>query len=154
VGRYARFLEATGHLPPPRWDYQRQHPLLPVVLVSAEDALAYCAWAGGFLLRETQWEAAAAGPSGRRYPWGEAWCGARDMGGCVQEWVVPGVPRDDLRLKGGHWASDDADDLRVAADKDREPGYRKEATGFRLAMEAPRRRDGEKRGVVGPGRGM
>ncbi|MCB9657534.1 MAG: SUMF1/EgtB/PvdO family nonheme iron enzyme [Polyangiales bacterium] len=51
-------------------------PELPVAGVTYTDAERYCAFVGGRLPTESEWERAAAGPSGRRrFPWGRQYNG-------------------------------------------------------------------------------
>ncbi|MDX8413133.1 MAG: SUMF1/EgtB/PvdO family nonheme iron enzyme [Mariprofundales bacterium] len=70
---YAKFVAANHYRPPLNWVNQRipQGLLLhPVTLVSWNNARDYCTWAGKQLPTEAEWEKAARGSDGRRWPWG------------------------------------------------------------------------------------
>ena len=70
---YQRFIDATGH----RSAFYGNHPFLglndrPVVGVTWSDADAFCRFYGLSLPSERQYERAARGVSGSRFPWGDA----------------------------------------------------------------------------------
>ena len=73
---YRRFVEATNYDPPSTWKdgaFSPGEEQMPVTGVTWYDAAAYAAWAGKRLPTEAEWEFAARGAEGRKYPWGNDW---------------------------------------------------------------------------------
>jgi gamma-glutamyl hercynylcysteine S-oxide synthase len=105
--QYQRFVDATGH----RSAHYGGHPMLgldgrPVVGVSFADAEAFCAHHGLRLPSEQEYERAARGTDGARFPWGNA-------------------PVDSARANHGSaicCGSDDSDGYAMTAPADSYPG--------------------------------
>lgn len=93
LGQYRRFLSRTGYKVPGISPGAGSGANLPMTHVSLTDAMAYCAWVGARLPTVWEWEYAARGLAGRRYPWGATapdgkranFCERR----CKQPWANP-----------------------------------------------------------------
>jgi formylglycine-generating enzyme required for sulfatase activity len=190
--QYAQFIAATGQpapdVDPEIWaGYRLIHPYSrtrrhawlnnappegreqhPVVLVSHNQAMAYARWLSNStgqkwtLPTEAQWEKAARGQDGRRFPWGDEWrpkllnshdagpfdtvavgtyregaspFGVLDMAGQVFEWTRTQSGQGRFIVKGGSWDDKGCGVCRAAARHTRPEGIKHILIGFRLVTE-------------------
>jgi iron(II)-dependent oxidoreductase len=134
----------------------------PIANVSWTQAMQFCRFSGKRLPTEQEWEKAARGDDGRRYPWGDTFdpavvnfgsrergatdvgkfedgrspYGLYDMAGNVMEWTDSGD--DQVKVyRGGSWASPPSD-VRTTIRGSIGPSHRLPDLGFRCAMDGPR----------------
>ncbi len=191
--QYAAFVAETGHRAPDvdaaTWkSYRLGHPYArtrryawidgrpprglerhPVVLVSHADARAYAEWLNRAtgrrwrLATEIEWEKAARGADGRRFPWGDTFDPARlnshdagpfattpvgafpsgaspfgvlDAAGQVFEWTATPAGPGRYIVKGGSWDDKGCGVCRPAARHSRPEGLKHVLIGFRLVVDA------------------
>lgn len=141
---YYEFVKETGRTPPGGWKNGEFPPGTadePATGVTWQDANDYCEWlsritgAAVRLPTEAEWQLAAGGKEGWRYPWGNEWneraavsaegggrvrpvksyregrspCGAYDMAGNVWEWIA-----DDVSTEGGQPLIVNGKKMRIA----------------------------------------
>ena len=158
VGQFKAYCMATGNdfskFKAPSWGWVDSQPM---VKVSWNQARAFCKWAAGDLPTEAQWEMAARGPEGLKYPWGTIWdphrlrwhadrtsnvgnyltgaspFGCLDMAGNVLQWCLNGNGVGHERvLHGGSWNVEVPANLRSATQYFAEQSSAAEDIGFRL----------------------
>lgn len=73
IHQYGLCIDQGSCQEPANWEKQQLSINDPVRNITWYQASAYCAWLGGRLPTEGEWEKAARGPRNFIYPWGPAW---------------------------------------------------------------------------------
>jgi len=135
--QYSEFVEETKHAAPSGWKNGKSSDGMenyPVTNVSWRDAGAFCRWLAkklGTEVRlptEAEWELAAAGREGKRFPWGDQWnkeaAISKESGGkvsAVKSFALNRSPAGAFDMVGNVWewtqdkvtAQNDATDKQV-----------------------------------------
>jgi len=72
-GQYKQCVDAGSCTPSDDWTYKSNTLNQPATMLNWYQAGEYCAWLGGRLPTEAEWEKAARGSEGNYYPWGNTW---------------------------------------------------------------------------------
>ncbi|HOQ05107.1 MAG TPA: bifunctional serine/threonine-protein kinase/formylglycine-generating enzyme family protein [Anaerohalosphaeraceae bacterium] len=170
---YYQFVVQTGYPSQPKhWNLHllewSDRPFLekyryhPVTGISYKDAVAFCSWCGGTLPTNDQWEAAARGTDGHRYPWGDTFdrtrcnmaesglartsaagqfsagvsCfGCEDMTGNVLEWTMKDSSSEGAYfLRGGSYEDTGALSGLTYLRIEADPDLELPTVGFRVAF--------------------
>jgi eukaryotic-like serine/threonine-protein kinase len=73
IKQFMQFLRETNYDYPHKETLDSRYDNHPIVNITWYDALTYARWAGKRLPLEIEWEKAARGTDGRKYPWGNIW---------------------------------------------------------------------------------